>query len=142
MLWQQAMGSTGNDDVAWALETANGDYVIAGDVAKGDGDNRTGHGGDDVWVVKLAQNNGGYANNCGTARIFPNPNNGSLRIVLSAGQAQATVQAYSTLGCLVATNTETGLYRYLDLTAAASGIYFLKINDPGGATCITRIIKQ
>lgn len=51
--WQKSLGGSGNDVAYAALQTAEGDYLIAAKTASSDGDVTGNHGASDSWVVKL-----------------------------------------------------------------------------------------
>ena len=53
ILWQKALGGTGNDIAHAITASADGGYVVAGYTASNDGDVTGYHGGNDYWVVKL-----------------------------------------------------------------------------------------
>ena len=53
ILWQKALGGTGNDLSACVKLTPDGGYVVSGHSASIDGDVTGNHGGYDYWIVKL-----------------------------------------------------------------------------------------
>lgn len=53
ILWQKALGGSGNDEAYSVWQTADGGYVVAGQTVSNDGDVIGNHGGTDYWVVKL-----------------------------------------------------------------------------------------
>ena len=84
LVWQKALGSTG-DDNAWAIaRDADGGYLVAGSTNGKDGDVTNPKGGYDMWVVKLNTNGGlvwqrtlgGYDYDLGMA-ITASPDGGS-----------------------------------------------------------------
>jgi hypothetical protein len=53
LVWQRALGGSG-DDRAWAVQqTSDGGYIVGGDSFSNDGDISGNHGSMDAWVVKL-----------------------------------------------------------------------------------------
>ncbi|EHQ27075.1 autotransporter outer membrane beta-barrel domain-containing protein [Mucilaginibacter paludis] len=54
--WQKVYGSSGNDDAKSVKQTADGGYIVAGDIEVNDGDVTGGHGGEEYWILKLDNN--------------------------------------------------------------------------------------
>jgi len=54
--WQRCLGGSSWELTYQTIETADGGFVISGLTQSNDGDVTGYHGGDDIWVVKLAQN--------------------------------------------------------------------------------------
>lgn len=53
IIWQRALGGTGQDYGASVRQTANGGFIFAGSTVSNDGDISGNHGNVDYWVVKL-----------------------------------------------------------------------------------------
>jgi hypothetical protein len=53
MQWQKTYGGYSEDKVQYAIQTNDGNYIIAGDTFSTDGDVTGNHGGTDGWVIKL-----------------------------------------------------------------------------------------
>lgn len=51
--WQRALGGSLKDDAYDVRQTADGGYVLAGEVGSNDGDVTVNHGSTDAWVIKL-----------------------------------------------------------------------------------------
>lgn len=55
--WQKSLGGSGEDVASSVQQTTDGGYIVAGWSTSNDGDVSGNHGGEDCWIVKLA--NGG-----------------------------------------------------------------------------------
>ncbi len=53
LVWQKALGGTGNDYVWSVKQTTDGGYIVAGQTISSNGDVTTNQGSGDVWLVKL-----------------------------------------------------------------------------------------
>ncbi|MFC3161000.1 hypothetical protein ACFOEQ_23525 [Chryseobacterium arachidis] len=51
--WQKSLGGTGNDYASSAIQTGDGDYVVAGTTDSNNGDVSGNHGLTDGWILKL-----------------------------------------------------------------------------------------
>jgi gliding motility-associated-like protein len=51
--WQKSLGGSGDDIATAVVETANGDFLVAGGTTSNDGQVSGNHGLEDVWVVRL-----------------------------------------------------------------------------------------
>jgi PKD repeat protein len=54
--WQKCLGGNGQDFANAVLQTADGDYIVAGYTSSNDGDVSGHHGDNDFWVIKLKSN--------------------------------------------------------------------------------------
>jgi PKD repeat protein len=57
LVWQKCLGGSRNDLAYSVLQTADGNYVVAGRTDSDNGNVRGNHGGNDYWVVKLGEIN-------------------------------------------------------------------------------------
>lgn len=56
LVWQKALGGTGNEQAVSILTTPDGGYIVAGSATSTQGDVSGNHGGTDAWVLKLSAN--------------------------------------------------------------------------------------
>ncbi len=54
--WQKSLGGSGYDEASSIQQTNDGGYIVAGRSSSTDGHVSGNHGGEDVWVVRLASN--------------------------------------------------------------------------------------
>lgn len=70
--------------------------------------------------------------------VYPNPSTGIINIELNAGSG-AVVSIYNSFGSLVFTGTTTAAQNEIDLSAQASGMYLVKVQEDGEAPIVKTI---
>ena len=74
--------------------------------------------------------------------LYPNPTNGSLKVVLSMPIKDATIEVYNSLGLLVHQQVASTGINIIDLTKQFNGFYILKIVSGKQTIASQKIIKK
>lgn len=98
----------------------------------------------DVFVHKMNQTGVGIEENSDTDFFFtyPNPNNGSFNLVLSAMINSAAVEIYNDLGALVYQRIIVSKDNAIDLSDQSNGLYFVKVLLENKLIATQKIVKQ
>jgi hypothetical protein len=75
-------------------------------------------------------------------RVYPNPNNGLIRIELNSLPENTVIELYDHLGQLVAVQKVRSEHTEIDYKHVANGMYTLKVLSNGKPVVVTKIIKQ
>ncbi|TZG00252.1 T9SS type A sorting domain-containing protein (plasmid) [Chryseobacterium panacisoli] len=75
MQWQKPLGGTSFDEAYSIQQTADGGYILAGQISSTDGEVTGAHGSSDSWIVKLNSDQLSTAENHSINKpsIYPNP---------------------------------------------------------------------
>ncbi len=145
LIWQKAIGGSGNDQMFAVEETTEGGFVFAAFTTSIDGDVLGNQGGFDFWVVKLSSGITGVADSpstlAGGISMFPNPTSGLFRISLEAGAIPVKAVLTEAGGKIVGSKTidDSG---YMDLSDLPGGVYFLTITDLNDNRYWGKIVKE
>jgi hypothetical protein len=141
VFWCKAMSGTGDDDIH-SVSASGTDVLIAGDYdgpsLNFDAVSLTNAGGTDIFVAKIASTTGimEIARN-ERALFFPNPSTGIVNF--QTQQTPDGFEVYNALNELIL--KKDGRSQFIDLTAKANGVYFIRIVT-GEQISVFKIIKQ
>jgi hypothetical protein len=74
--------------------------------------------------------------------LYPNPTGGKINMILPAGTDGSTIYVYDLLGEEVQSLPVRGTYNTLDISAEASGLYFVKIMHGSELITTQKIVKE
>lgn len=150
MLWQQCYGGSATDGIAVIPDGSS--YLLQGSTGSDDGDVSGWHYGvysgtsthtSDAWIAGLSGGSTSDIHGPATGDligIYPNPSGG--RFVIETNGQVDQIQVYAASGILVSSQyTDRSSYAGVDLSAAASGIYFAKLIS-GSDVSVHKLIKQ
>ena len=131
-------------DIAYAVtQTQDGNYVVAGASQSENVDVTDNNGNNDYWIIKLDNPDAKTAISdlpASSLLIYPNPTNGEININNSNNIASITIIDHNGKTLLSRNTDNTNVE--LDLSAYASGIYFIKIVSVDGSQQIAKIVKN
>jgi len=149
LLWDRAMGGSGNDTFFGGLPAPDGGYILTGSTTSNNGDVTGNNGGSDMWVVKLATDPTSVAEHGHLTdhSVWPNPTTGHTWLdVKSFEGTWLDVRYYATNGSCVrdqrmnlpgAANTPVSL----DLSGLPQGLYHVILSD-GVREGVVRLVKE
>lgn len=130
LLWQKCLGGSGSENANTVIQTSDGGYIIAGASNSNNGDVTGNHGGDDVWIVKLAPENlstNEVAKDATTVNIFPNPAKDYITLRLNYFTPSMQVTVTDMLGKTIHTQKLDGLTTKINTANLQKGTYFLNL---------------
>ncbi len=151
ILWQQCLGGSHFDNLASAISTADGGYILAGSTTSNDGDVSGNHDTtgnvSDFWIVKLypdtiTPTTNPTASTLGL-QIFPNPTTNNLTISLNNPITNniITVFMYDVFGKQILSQRITTPNTKLQTKNFSSGIYFVKVVS-GSNAWVQKFVKE
>jgi hypothetical protein len=128
---QLCLGSSLSENAYYIQQTSDGGYITGGMTFNGnDGDVSGGHGGYDLWIVKLGntlslQKEIPAAN----IKVYPNPTSGMVNLDLNnLAQNEIFIQITDITGHIVFSKTyQNSNIMQMDMTGYVSGIYTYRI---------------
>jgi len=128
--WQKCLGGAGVDIANSVIQTTDGGYVIAGGSNSVGGDVTGNHGGDDVWILKLAPDNlatDEVVNDAIKMNVFPNPAKDNITLKLDYFTPSMEVTITDMLGRTIHTQKLEGLITKINTANFEKGVYFLNL---------------
>ena len=146
LLWERAMGGSGNDGFNRALPTPDGGYFMVGSSTSNDGDLDENNGGFDLWVVKLQSDPTTVEEipPFGHLHGWPNPTAGRLWLdVREHGSPSFRIRIRSSSGTLVREQrlNATGGAFQIDLSGLSPGLYHVGVEN-GDRQGMVRVVKE
>ncbi len=132
--WQKVLGGSYLDKAYSIQQTADGEYIVAGESLSTDGDVTGNHGSLDYWVVKLADTISGTKNIdfTGNVAIYPNPTAQELTIDLTGSEFSAAgtvVTLFDIQGRKALEKEITNFISTVDVGRLEKGMYFLRVEN-------------
>jgi len=131
LVWQRSLGGSVEDRAGSIQQTSDGGFIVAGYSFSVDGDVTGNHGGQDMWVVKLASVNGIDDVIEDHFSISPNPSNGIFYIELNELHG-ASLTITEALGKEVLSTKVHEQRTTLDLSQEPKGIYLVNVQTEQG----------
>lgn len=130
--WQNTIGGSDIDYLAFSQQTVDGGYILAGSSASSISGDKTedSHFNFDYWVVKLAPETvptGEASTAQASITIFPNPTNGAVFV---RADTETTLRLCNATGQSILTQTIHGNGK-IDLSSWPNGIYVLVEMETG-----------
>lgn len=142
--WNKSLGGSGVDHGNSIIQTTDGGYIIAGSSNSNNGDVTGNHGGEDVWIVKLAQDNlatNEVLRDDIKVNVFPNPAKDNITLKLDYFTPSMELTITDMLGRTVHTQKLEGSTTKINIGNLEKGGYYL--NLMGGKESISKkFIKE
>ncbi len=133
IIWEEALGGSGNDGASCIQQTSDGGYIMAGGANSNDGDVTGNHGGGDCWIVKLSQYTGVEENTFDNqVGIYPNPSNGVFTVETN-GIVGTTISVIDIVGKVVIIHRTLGSNNVIiNMSDVEKGIYIVQMQTEKG----------
>jgi hypothetical protein len=139
--WEKAMGGANGDYGYAAIQTADGNYCMAGYTYSDNGEVTLNNGEGDVWVVKLGAATAGIPTmQQNSISLYPNPVTDVLNII-PGNDAITDVAIYNLMGQTVTSESWNAQNQTVNTSALTPGTYIVKVNA-GEYGKVLKMIKQ
>jgi hypothetical protein len=142
--WNKSLGGSGVDHGNSVIQTTDGGYIIAGSSNSNNGDVTGNHGGEDVWIVKLAPDNlatNEIAKDVTTVNVFPNPAKDQVTLKIDYFTPSMEVTITDMVGRTIQTQKLEGLTTKINTNNLKKGTYFLNLTG-GRENVSKKFIKE
>lgn len=140
-IWHKIIGSNGQDQLAKAIETRDGSYLLAGTSdGKSSRDKQSNSQAQDFWIVKLQDPSKPEVIKQ-TLEAIPNPTSQFTNIIAGFSYQEATVSLFDLSGRNLLTKTVTDRTIPIDLGGLPNGIYIVEVTS-GQDKASVKIMKN
>lgn len=143
LLWNKTIGGNGTDQLKGLTQTRDGGYILAGnsDSKKSADKDRASIGGNDYWVVKLANEDKKTEEERQLVEIYPNPTIQFTNVVITTEFTDANVQVFDLNGRKLQEKKLPYRSTPVDLQGYGPGVYIFKITIDGVVSDV-KVIKK
>lgn len=146
LLWQKAIGGSGQDGHNNLLQMPDGSYILGGGSASSNSGTvtETGHGDPDYWILKLNPEQLSLPQHAfAEVSVYPNPTAGQVTLSFGGFQEKVTVGLTNILGQRVCQRDYEHVSEVRDFpVTGAQGIYLLSVKNAAGEQAVFKIIKE
>ncbi len=128
VLWEQTVGSDGEDILKKMIETRDGGYLMAGTSSgKASGDKKTAMGSNDFWVVKIKDKEKPLREKTTSIEAIPNPTASFTNIIIGYEFEKGTATVVDIAGRVLQQFPITSRTVPVDLSQYPDGVYIVNI---------------